>query len=217
MPNPLPADYVRPTLAEFLAASPTHTADRYLPFFERHEAEVRRHAPPASPPARALEPSPELQLEIAEDNPAPAPHFSPRDVLAAQTELAELDAEIVTELGSTLDPRAVESMREYAEHFNPRARLTQPLEPHELDAAPEVPAAVNPREGLASGTQSRTKLKPGYVRPSVAEWQQAGYGRDLTGAELEAVHKKFFDDYEAETQDNSGSADPASGELSPTA
>lgn len=156
MPNlaaklaPLPPDYARPSLAEFLAASKAHTKDGYLPFVEGHEAQLRKHyvAPePAPAPVELVEAEPELELE-PEAPAEPVHYFNPREAMAAAAKLA-------------------------------------------------APAA--------------------FVRPTVEEWQAAGYGKELTGDALAEAHKKFFDDYEAKTQGNSGSADPASGELSPSA
>jgi hypothetical protein len=74
--KPLPPDYARPSLAEYLAASKTHTADTYLPFVNGHEAELRRHyvAPPAEPeaapvpdagdPSEAASPEADPELEL---------------------------------------------------------------------------------------------------------------------------------------------------------
>ena len=45
----LPADYVRPSLAEYLAASPAHTTAGYLPFVQSHEDELRKHTAAAEP------------------------------------------------------------------------------------------------------------------------------------------------------------------------
>ena len=55
------------------------------------------------------------------------------------------------------------------------------------------------------------------MRPTVEEWQAAGYGKELTGDALVAAHKKFFDDYEAELLAKGSAAESASGELSPSA
>jgi hypothetical protein len=66
--NPLPVDYVRPSLAEFLAASNTHRKQDYLSFFEGHEAELRKHYVPQSPEL----PDPEtIPPDPAEDDPEP--------------------------------------------------------------------------------------------------------------------------------------------------
>jgi hypothetical protein len=61
--NALPTDYVRPTLAEFLAASKAHTAAEHLPWCERYEAGLRRHfVPPALEPEPELEPADEIMI-----------------------------------------------------------------------------------------------------------------------------------------------------------
>lgn len=166
--KPLPADYVRPTLAEYLAASKAHTKDTYLPFVNGHEAELRKHY--VAPELEAVDPpesDPVLELE-PEAAPEPEHYFNPREAMAASAELSDLDEALT-------------------EPFNPRAALQK-------QAAPEA-----------------------YVRPSVAEWQAAGYGKDLAGDALSEAHKKFFEAYEAELQAKPAAADPASGELSPSA
>ncbi len=168
MQKPLPPDYARPTLADYLAASKTHTTDGYLPFVQGHEAELRKHyVAPAPEAAVSSEPDPVLVLELEPDAPAePVHYFNPRDAMAASSELAELDEALTVP-------------------FNPRAELAQAPAP--------------------------------FVRPTVEEWQAAGYGKELTGAELDAAHKKFFDDYEAELLAKTSAAGSASGELSPSA
>ncbi len=68
--NPLPPDYVRPTLAEFLAASKAHTQAGYLPFVLGHEAELRKHyVAPEAPP----EPAAEGEAVVVEAAPASLP------------------------------------------------------------------------------------------------------------------------------------------------
>ena len=152
MTRPLPPEYVRPSLAEYLAASKTHTKDTYLPFVMGHEAELRKHYVAPEPEPVLVAGAPELELE-PEAPAEPVHYFNPREAMAEAAAAA--------------------------------AKLEEPAE--------------------------------AYKRPTVEEWQAASYGRDLTGDELVAAHKKFFDDYEAELLAKQDAAESASGELSPSA
>ncbi len=152
MQKPLPPDYVRPSLADYLAASKAHTKDNYLPFVNGHEAELRKHYVAPEPEAVLVVGAPDPVLELEPED-EPVHYFNPREAMAAAA----------------------------------AAKLAEPAE-----RAP-------------------------YVRPTVEEWQAAGYGKELTGDELAAAHKKFFDNYEAEIPGETPAAESASGELSPSA
>ncbi len=96
--------------------------------------------------------------------------------------------------------------------FNPRA-ATYTETDHELDDTRPMGAA--PVAPIGRAALKPSHLPEGYVRPSLEEWQEKGYGRELTGAEAEAAHKQFFEAYEAGTATETPPSESASGELSP--
>ena len=116
-------------------------------------------------------------------------------------ELAELDEEIAA--------------GDEATWFNPRAAMAPAPtdDEHELDNT--RPMGTPPAAPVGHAALKPSHLPEGYVRPSLEEWQEKGYGRQLTGAEAEAAHRKFFEAYEAGTATENRPSESASGELSP--